>query len=209
MMIPNSPKDPFLRFALAVGLSIAWCMMIGLLLNVLPDAIDRRTWACALGLVSMTEAVVLVGRRSHAPAGRNRLLSKMRVRANAPTAIVIAVVILAMLGGLVSIVAWERSNAEWMYRQERFTEIWAEPASGQTVAVGVRSDTSGRTKYRLSVSTAGQSMEYYTFTLKWKQTWSRTVSIAHSSKAHILISLFNLSSNQLSQRVSYDPSSDA
>jgi uncharacterized membrane protein len=208
MIVPNSPKDPFLRFALAAGLSIALCVITGLLLNILPTGIDRRTWAFALGLVSMTEAV-FVSWRGRAPEAQSSLLSKLRVRTNARTAIVAAVVILAISGGSISIIAWERSNAEWLYHQERFTEIWAQPASGQAVVVGVRSETSGSTKFRLSVSSAGQSIDSYTFTLKAKKTWSRTVSIAHTSKALMLISLFNLSSNQPSQRVWYDPSSSA
>jgi hypothetical protein len=201
-MLPSRPKDLFFQFALAVGLSIAICIVVGLLLNVLPAGIDHRTWACALGLVSMAEAVVVASLRSRGAKTRNSSPS-MLDRTDAKPVIVAAVAAVAILGGLISIVAWERSNAEAAYRQEHSAEVWVEPASGGVAVVGVRSDTSGRNRFRLSLSAAGHSIKDYTFTLEWQQTWSQ--KIAPGTTARVLISLFNGSSSQPSERLWYNP----
>jgi hypothetical protein len=201
-MLPSRPKDLFFRFALAVGLSIAMCIVVGLLLNVLPTGIDHRTWACALGLVSMAEAVVVASLRSR--AAKTSSSPSMLDRTDAKPVIVAAVAVVAILGGLIAIVAWERSNAEAAYRQERTAEVWVEPASGGVAVVGVRSDTSGRNRFRLSLSAAGHSIKDYTFTLEWQQTWSQ--KIAPGTTARVLISLFNGSSSQPSERLWYNPS---
>ena len=98
MMLPSRPKDLFFQFALAVGLSIAMCIVVGLLLNVLPTGIDHRTWACALGLVSMTEAVVVASLRSRAAGNRSRSPS-MLAQTDVKLVIVAALALLAILGG--------------------------------------------------------------------------------------------------------------
>jgi len=207
-MLPSRPQDLVFQFALAVGLSIAMCIVVGLLLNVLPTGIDHRTWACALGLVSMTEAVVVASLRSRAAGNRSRSPSLL-AQTDVKLVIVAALAVLAILGGLIAIVAWERSNAEVAYRQEQFSELWVEPAPGGATVVGVHSDTSGRNKFRLSVNAAGQLVESYTFTLKWQQTWTQDVSIAPGTTARVLISLFKGSASRPSERVWYKPSSRA
>ena len=208
MMLPSRPKDLFFQFALAVGLSIAMCIVVGLLLNVLPTGIDHRTWACALGLVSMSEAVVVASLRSRAAGNRSRSPS-MLAQTDVKLVIVAALALLAILGGVVAIVAWERSNAEVAYHQERFSELWVQPGPGGAAVVGVHSDTSGSNMFRLSVNAAGQLAESYTFTLKSQQTWTQHVSIAPGSTARVLISLFKGSSSQPFERVWYRPSSGA
>jgi hypothetical protein len=205
MMLPSRPKDLFFQFALAIGLSIAMCIVVGLLLNVLPTGIDHRTWACALGLVSMAEAVVVASLRSSAAKTRSSS-SSMLDRTDAKPVIVAAVAVLAILGGLIAIVAWERSNAEAAYRQERLAEVWVEPASGGVAVVGVRSNISGRNSFRLSVGAAGHSINDYAFTLERQQTWSQKISIAPGTTARVLISLFKGSSSQPSERLWYNPS---
>jgi uncharacterized membrane protein len=207
MMLPRCSDDPFFRLALSVGLSIALCIMVGLLLDILPTGIDRRTWECALGLVSVTEAVIVVIRRGHANESQSSVLLRMPTRADARPAIVAAVAALATLGGLIAIVAWQRSNAEGSYRQERFAELWVGPAHGGAALVGVHSDTSGRERLRLSVSATGRPTRSYTFMLNWQQTWSHQVSIAPGTAARVLISLFSGSSSKPSERVWYVRSS--
>jgi uncharacterized membrane protein len=151
MMMPNRPKDLFFQFALSVGLSIAMCIVVGLLLNVLPTGIDHRTWACALGLMSMTEAVLVASMRSRAAGNRSRSPS-MLAQTDAMLVIVAALAVLATLSGMIAIVAWERSNAEVAYRQERFSELWVEPGPGGAAGVGGHSDNTGRNRFRLSVN---------------------------------------------------------
>jgi hypothetical protein len=211
MMLPNRtrPKDPIFRLALAVGLSIAFSIIVGLLLDVLPSGIDRRTWACALGLVSVTEAVAVASRGVRVGEIRSSWLSGILRRTDAKAAIVAVVATLVVLGAVITIVASERSNAEMAYHQERFAELWVESAPSGTPVIGVRSDTSGRDRFRLLVSASGQSIESYTFTLKWQQTWTRKVSIAPGTEVRVLISLFSGSSKQPSERVWYNTSSGA
>src|ERR1700729_224871 len=81
MMLPRRPDDPFFRLALAVGLSIAMCIIVGLLLDVLPGGIDRQSWACALGLISVTESIVMVTRRSRANGALGSFRPGMLTRA--------------------------------------------------------------------------------------------------------------------------------
>lgn len=205
-ILPRQPSDVFFRLALAVGLSIALCIIVGLLLDVLPNGIDRRSWACALGLVSVTEAIVIASQRTRADGIQSGSLLSILVRTNAKTVIVAAVAMLAIFGGLIAIVAWERSNAEASYRQERFAELWVEPASNGAALVGVHSDISGREAFRLSVRAAGPSARSYTFVLNWQQTWSHQISVAPGT-VRVRISLFNGSSSQPSERVWYVPPS--
>jgi Protein of unknown function (DUF1616) len=209
MMLPGRPKDPFFQFALAVGLSIAICIGVGLLLNVLPTGIDHQTWACTLGLVSTAEAVVVAILRSRAAKTRSSSPRMPVTQIDAKRVIVAAIATVAVLGGLVAIVSWERSNAKGAYRQERFAEVWVEPASGGAPVVGVRSDISGRNRFRLSLSEAGHTFKDYAFTLERQQTWSQKISIAPSATSRVLISLFNGSSSQPSERVWYNPSPGA
>lgn len=208
-MLPSRPKDLFFQFALAVGLSIAICIVVGLLLNVLPTGIDHQTWACALGLVSMAEAVVVASLRSRDAKTRNSSPPMPAAKFRAKRIIVSTISIVAILGGLIAIVSWERSNAEGSYRQERFAEVWVEPAPGGVAVVGVHSDTNGRNRFRLSLSAAGHTLKDYAFTLEWRQTWSQKVSIAPGTTSRVLISLFNDSSSQPSERVWYNPSPGA
>jgi hypothetical protein len=207
MMLPSRPKDLFFQFAIAIGLSIALCIAVGLLLNALPTGIDHRTWACALGLVSMTEAVVVASLRSRAVKTRSSSASMLLAPIYAKRVMAAVVAVVVILGGLIAIVTWERSNAETAYHQGRFAEVWVEPGSGGVTVVGVRSDTSGRNRFRLSLSAAGHSIKDYAFTLEWQQTWSEKISIAPGITARVLISLFNGSSSQPSERVWYNPSS--
>jgi Protein of unknown function (DUF1616) len=208
MMLPRRPGDPFFRLALAVGLSIAMCIIVGLLLDVIPSGIDRQSWACALGLISVTESVVIVTRRSRANGDLGSFRPGMLTRADTRTAVVAVVMTLATLGGLIAIVAWERSNAEASYRQERFAELWVDPASGEDALIGVHSDFSGTERFRLSVSAAGQLTRSYSCTLGWQQTWRQRISIAPGG-ARVRISLFAGSTSHPSDRVWYVPSPGA
>ena len=182
MMLPSRPKDLIFQFALAVGLSIAICILAGLLLNFLPTGIDHRTWACTLGLLSMTEAVFVTSLRSRAAGNRSRSLS-MPAQTDAKIVIIAALAVLAILGGLIAIVAWERSNAGIAYRQERFSELWVGPAPDGAAVVGVRSDSSGSNRFRLSVNSAGQLAQSYTFKLNRQQAWTQNVTTAPGTSA--------------------------
>ena len=207
MMLPRRPGDPFFRLALAVGLSIAMCIIVGLLLDVLPSGIDRQSWACALGLVSVTESVVIVIRRSRTNGALGSVRPGMLTRTDARTVVAAVVITLATLGGLIAIVAWERSNAEASYRQERFAELWVGPASRGDALIGVHSNISGIERFRVSVRSAWLTRSY-SFILDWQQTWRQRISIAPGN-VRIRISLFDGSSSRPSERVWYVPSSDA
>jgi hypothetical protein len=208
MVLPSRPKDRFFQFALAVGLSIAMCIAVGLLLNFLPTGIDHRTWTCALGLVSMTEAVVVASQESRTVMKRSSSPS-MPIRTSFKSRVVVSVAVVVILGGAISSVAWERSNAEATNSQEHFAEVWINPVSGQAAVVGVRSNISGSNGFRLSVSAAGHLIKDYAFTLEGQETWSQEVPMDSDSKGKVLISLFNGSSRQPSESVWYDPSSGA
>jgi uncharacterized membrane protein len=208
MMLPSRPKDGFFQFALAVGLSIAMCIAVGLLLNFLPTGIDHRTWTCALGMVSMTEAVVVASLESRAVMTRSSSPS-MPIRTSFKSRVVVTVAVVAILSGAIASVAWERLNAEAANSQERFAEVWINPVSGQAAVVGVRSNISGSNGFRLSISAAGHPIKDYAFTLEGQETWSQRIPIAPDSKGQVLISLFNGSSSQPSESVWYDPSSGA
>jgi uncharacterized membrane protein len=206
MMLPSRPADPFFQLALAVGLSIALCIMVGLLLNALPQGIDSRSWACALGLMSVTEAVVVTVQRVRAGVTLSDSLSSILGPAGPKAAVFAAIAVLAILGGLVAIVAWERSDAEAANSAEEFSELWVQPASSGAVVVGVHSDTSGTKSFRLSVNAPGKPTESFTFTLKSQQTWTHEIPVPPHTTARVLISLFSGSSSQPSERVSYQPS---
>lgn len=208
MMLPSRPKDRFFQFALAVGLSIAMCIAVGLLLNFLPTGIDHLTWTCALGLVSTTEAVVVASLESRAVMTGNSSPS-LPIRTSFKLRLVATVAVVAILGGVIASVAWERSNAEGANSQERFAEVWVNPVSGQAAVVGVRSNISGSSDFRLAVSAAGHPIKDYAFTLEGQETWSQKIPIAPDTKGQVHISLFNGALSQPSESVWYDPSSGA
>jgi uncharacterized membrane protein len=207
MLLPSRPKDPFFQFALAIGLSIAWCIVIGLLLDVLPGGIDARTWEGVLGSLSVIEATIVAYQRTGYDAPRGTFASQLFARVDAKLAIMATLTTLIIVGALIVIVHWQRSNAAASYSQEHFAELGVSPASRGTVAIGVHSDTSGAERFRLSVTAGDRQIASYVFTLKWQQTWRRMVAVTSSADSRVVISLFNGSSNQPSERVWYSPSS--
>jgi Protein of unknown function (DUF1616) len=206
MMLPSRPENVYFQFALAVGLSIAVCIAIGLLLNALPSGIDHRSWSYALGMVTLAEAAIVALRRHHTAKTRSNPAS-IFARIDAKGIILAAITAMAIVGALIGGVAWERSNAEATYRQERFAEVWIVPASGGVTLVGVRSDIRGTNRFQLSVSVADRSIKKYDFTLNWQQTWIDKISNPPGTHGRVLISLFDGSSSRPTEHVWYNPSS--
>jgi uncharacterized membrane protein len=206
LMLPSRPADLSFQIGLAIGLSIAICIMAGLLLNTLPEGIDQRTWACALGLLSVSEAVVVATRRTRTGAPRSGSFGSASGMGGPRRAIIATFAVVTVVASVAAIVAWERSNAEAANSQERFSELWIQTSPGGPAMVNVRSDISGTERFRLSVTAAGEPSPTFTFELKSQQTWTHEISVAHDAKERVLISLFSGSSSQPSARLWYQPS---
>lgn len=169
------------RLVLSLGLSLAFAILGGLLLNVLPIGLQAQSWAMFLGLVTTVFSLVAAYfRRGVQSTGTRRPRLRFSIPAYVLVALAIAMAILSVLYAAIGVEQQPHPG---------FTQLWMLPAvqTGTTCAVrlGVRSFEATTVMYQVTLTMNGQPERTWpSITLKPEQTWNQIVLVtpgtAHS-----------------------------
>lgn len=148
LVLPRSaPMGRFERLVLNVGLSIALCVVLGLVLDLLPGGLTTDSWTLALaGITLALCTTVALTRRARADARKPTRPTLSGARAAVLYGVSGAVLVGAFLIA--------RGGAVRQEEQATFTQLWALPAhraSQPAVRIGVRSFERSTTNFRVVV----------------------------------------------------------
>lgn len=162
---PEIGREPLERAALSSGISLAVCVLVGLLLNLSPAGLTRDAWVLALGGIALTgsAAAWLRNLRREAEPGLGLALSPGR-RGGAMFALAGLVLIGAF--GLARYTASQQSTPD-------FTQFWISPAGTNGAAqLGVRNLEPSAMTYVVEVRADGELVQRWpALTVQSKQSW--------------------------------------
>jgi len=149
----------------ACGLSLAVCVLGGLLLNLFPAGLTRVTWTVFLSTVTL---LVLAA----SPA---RPLPVFTVRAITVRQLSYAVATCGVIAGAITLAV---ISAGWR-RGHDFAELWLTPAqhTGQ-VTLGVRSAYAQAERFRVELRRGPRTVRTWDLTLAAGQSWRQDLTAA-------------------------------
>lgn len=159
------------RLTVAIGLSLALGVLVGLALHLTPWGVRPVAWMGSLLAVTLVAGGIALRRGALAPPQRpsgRQLSLPQAICGGAALVIVVAALGVALVG--------QRNEPE-----TGFTELWAVPtnaAEPNNVRLGIDNRESGTVRYRLLL-TAGASdiQEWSTLTLAPGDEWETTVAL--------------------------------
>ncbi len=162
--------------ALALGL----LAIGGIVLNVLPMGLTRWTW---LGLVAVALASVWAFAADREPGsthfpGPARFTSRDTLLLVAAVVVVIAAIVVARIGA-------EGTS-------ESFSQLWLlrQPATGVSARIGVQSEETATTGYRVALLVDGSQIQTWSITLQPGQRWTVNVARSIASGSQLEVRLF-------------------
>lgn len=160
--------------AFVIGVSLAATALTGLVINLLPGGLDVRSWAVALGVVTLAATGGALLRRR----GSQRLSASRRARLprlDVGPAILVGLATLVLAGAIVV----ARAGAVHQRNQVAFTQLSMLPARAgrSTVTLGIANHEGARKRYRLVLTEGSLTVrEWPSIELGAGGQWKSTVT---------------------------------
>lgn len=171
-LLPRTPLGISGRSLLTLGMSLAWCVILGMVLNQTGRGLNRQSWTVALlaSTIAAT-AAAFFRRRSRTKSARDRQSSLPSRR----QALLLGLAILVTVGA----VAVARFGAT-REPTTQVTQLWMLPGSNaDTVRLGVRNLETSTTTYRLRLADGAVPLgEWPGISLDPGATWEQTVTLS-------------------------------
>jgi hypothetical protein len=163
------------RVMWAVGLTLAWTVLAGLVLNVV-GGLTRLSWAIALTVTGLACAGVLLAVRKRGarrePRNGGRREPKNGGLPLSPLTGGFLLLAALLAGGAVCLAA---ASANWQ-RSPGFAQLWLVHAKGTSATLGVRDNYPGRQAFHLTLRGGNRTVASWDLRLAHGETWQRTVS---------------------------------
>lgn len=182
---------PFEQLLLACGLSLAITALSGLLLNLTPLGISPSSMAGMLALVTEVGCAIAAWRRAPAPAGAKASSTAGPAPSSpSPSPAWRRHAVLLGLAGLVTAGALVVASLGETHKPEAgFTQLWMLRSSDDAgqVVVGVKSQESTSTRFRVQVLVGGRQVHQWRVRLEPGAQWGTTVAVPPDTKAQVLL----------------------
>jgi hypothetical protein len=205
-VFPKMALDSPERLALIPGLSIAFAILGGLVLNLTPWGLQTVSWSVLLSGTTLIAGTIAVARRQRQPRiAVRRATSGLDMRQGA-----LAGLSILMVGVALGV----SSSGAAQQQTPGFTQLWLLPGRTQShrmsVRLGLHSVWSTKTRYRLELL-MGQSSHSHvvhawpSVVLKPGSTWLNTISVPASNSGPIQANLYLLDERACHKRATRPP----
>jgi len=163
------------RLVLSLGLSVMIVVLSGLVLNLIADGLQARSWAVFLGSITLCASVVaLMRQKGNARSHPSRSIVGLTLR----SWLLLGLAAIVVTGA----VAVSSTGAVQQQNSEQFTQLWILPINGagqkHMVRLGVSNMQPTEAEYALNMSVNGKTVqEWSAIALKPHETWEVTLTL--------------------------------
>jgi uncharacterized membrane protein len=172
--------EPLTRTAAVLTLSLAWTLLLGLLLHATPVGLRASSFATALAVVVLTQTLIAIYRRRDAPSEPVSLQARTDSMEPEPVG---PRLLFALAGALtvaaVALSVWGARNVG----RPTFTQLWAVPnAGGAAIRVGVENFEGQPMTYDLRLQVGAETVRVWrALSVAPEQAWEETVALPSSA----------------------------